>query len=52
VGKFESIDNDLTTSRDDGMFGFDESVGQLLDEGRISRTVAEQNMRDGALMNR
>jgi twitching motility protein PilT len=51
-GKIESIDNYLTTGRDDGMMTFDESVRQLLKAGRITRDVAEQNMRDVTLLNR
>lgn len=52
TGKVESIDNYLTTGRDDGMVTFDESIRQLLKAGRITRAVAEQNMRDPSLLNR
>jgi twitching motility protein PilT len=52
TGKVESIDNYLITNRDDGMVSFDESVRQLLRAGLITRDVAEQNVRDVALLNR
>jgi len=52
TGKVESIDNYLTTGREEGMVTFDESVRQLLKAGRITREVAEQNMRDVSLLNR
>ena len=52
VGKLESIDNYLTTSREDGMCGIDESVRRLFDDGRISRLVAEQNVRDPSALGR
>ena len=34
------------------MVGFDESVRQLLRAGKITREVAEQNVRDVSLLNR
>jgi twitching motility protein PilT len=46
TNKLESIDNYIQTGRDDGMFTFDESVKQLWRAGKISRAVAEQNVRD------
>src|SRR5579883_19234 len=46
TGKIESIDNYIQTGREDGMFTFDESVKQLLRAGKITRAVAEQNVRD------
>jgi twitching motility protein PilT len=46
TAKLESIDNYLLTGREDGMVSFDESVRQLLQAGKINRTVAEQNVRD------
>jgi twitching motility protein PilT len=52
LGKIESIDNYLLTSREDGMLSFDESVRQLLKAGKITRPVAEQNVRDVAMLNR
>src|SRR5947209_16597270 len=52
VGKLESIDNYLLTSREDGMVSFDESVRQLLRAKKISREVAEQNVRDASYLNR
>jgi twitching motility protein PilT len=51
-GKVESIDNYLLTSRDEGLVSFDESVRQLLRAGKISRAVAEQNVREASLLNR
>jgi twitching motility protein PilT len=50
--KVESIDNYLITNRDDGMVSFDESVRLLLKAGKITRQVAEHNVRDVALLNR
>ncbi|HMC90114.1 MAG TPA: PilT/PilU family type 4a pilus ATPase [Gemmataceae bacterium] len=52
TGKVESIDNYLLTSRDDGMLSFDESVRQLLRAAKITREVAEQNVRDVSMLNR
>ena len=46
TGKVESIDNYLLTGRNEGMVSFDESVRLLLRDGKISREVAEQNVRD------
>ena len=51
-GKFESIDNYLITNRDDGMISFDESARQLLAAGKISREVAEKNVRDPSFLGR
>ena len=44
TGKVESIDNYLTTGRDEGMVTFDESVRQLLKAGRITREEALQRI--------
>jgi twitching motility protein PilT len=52
TGKVEGIDNYLVTCRDDGMVCFDESVRQLLRAGKISREVAEQNVRDASFLGR
>ncbi len=52
TGKIESIDNYLLTCRDDGMLSFDESVRQLWRANKISRAIAEQNVRDVSLLNR
>jgi twitching motility protein PilT len=52
TGKFESIDNYLITSREDGLLSFDESVRKLLEAGLISRAVAEKNVRDPSFLNR
>jgi twitching motility protein PilT len=52
IGKLESIDNYLITSRDDGMVSFDESVRQLLRAGKITFEVAEHNVRDPSFLNR
>lgn len=51
-GKLESIDNYLLTRRDEGMLSFDESVRLLWRSGKISREVAEHNVRDASLLNR
>jgi twitching motility protein PilT len=51
TGKLESIDNYLMTSRGDGMMSMDESVRQLLRADKISRTTAEQNVRDPNFLN-
>ena len=51
-GKFESIDNYLMTGREEGMLSFDETVRQLFDTSKISRPVAERNVRDPAYLNR
>ncbi len=50
--KIESIDNYLLTNRDEGMVSFDESVRLLLRAGKITRQVAEHNVRDVSLLNR
>jgi twitching motility protein PilT len=50
--KIESIDNYLLTNRDEGMVSFDESVRLLLKAGKISREVAEHNVREVSLLNR
>jgi twitching motility protein PilT len=52
TGKVESIDNYLLTCRDDGMLSFDESVRQLLRANKITREVAEQNVRDLEVLHR
>jgi twitching motility protein PilT len=51
-GKLESVDNYLLTGKEDGMLSFDESVRQLLRAGKITREVAEQNVRDVSYLNR
>jgi twitching motility protein PilT len=51
-GKIESIDNYLLTGREDGMLSFDESVRQLLRAEKITRAVAEQNVREAAVLSR
>jgi twitching motility protein PilT len=50
--KIESIDTYLLTNRDEGMLSFDESVRLLMRAGKISREVAEQNVRELAVLNR
>jgi twitching motility protein PilT len=52
TGKVEGIDNYLVTGRDEGMVSMDESVRQLLRAGKISREVAEQNVRDASVLSR
>lgn len=49
--KIESIDNCIQTGRDEGMWTCDESVRLLLRAGKISRAVAEQNVRDVKYLN-
>jgi twitching motility protein PilT len=51
-GKLESIDNYLITNRDEGMISFDESIRRLLKAGKITREVAERNVREPSLLNR
>jgi len=52
IGKIESIDNYLLTNRDEGMLSFDESVRRLLQAEKITRAVAEQNVREVTYLNR
>jgi len=52
TAKVESIDNYLLTGRNEGMVSFDESVRLLLAAGKISREVAEQNVRDPTMLRR
>jgi twitching motility protein PilT len=52
TGKVESIDNYLLTGRDEGMVSFDESIRQLLRAEKITRAVAEQNVRDPTMLGR
>jgi twitching motility protein PilT len=51
-GKLESIDNYLLTRRDEGMQGFDESIRQLWQAGKITRETAERNLRDPTALGR
>ncbi len=51
TGKIESIDNYILTGREEGMFTCDESVRLLLRAGKITRAVAEQNVRDVKFLN-
>jgi twitching motility protein PilT len=52
TGKVEGVDNYLVTGRDEGMVSMDESVRQLLRSGKITREVAEQNVRDASVLGR
>ncbi len=52
TAKIESIDNYLLTSRGEGMICFDESIRQLLRADKITRAVAEQNVRDPTMLDR
>ncbi len=52
TGKVESIDNYLLTGRESGMLSFDESVRLLLKSGKITRAIAEQNVREAAFLDR
>jgi twitching motility protein PilT len=49
-GKLESIDNYLLTRRDEGMQGFDEAVRQLWQSQKITREIAERNVRDPSIL--
>jgi len=51
-GKLETLDNYLLSGREEGMVSFDESVRQLLRAGKISRQVAEQNVREASMLQR
>lgn len=51
TNKLESIDNYIQTGREEGMFTFDESVKRLLRAGKITRAIAEQNVRDVSYLN-
>ncbi len=48
TAKIESIDNYLTTGREEGMVTFDESVRQLFAAGKITQETAEKNVNDTA----
>jgi twitching motility protein PilT len=50
--KLESIDNYLITNREEGMISFDESVRRLLKDGKITREVAERNVKELTVLNR
>jgi twitching motility protein PilT len=52
TGKIESIDNTILSGRAEGMVSFDESVRQLLLAGKLTREVAEQNVREKAVLYR
>jgi len=51
-GKLESLDNYLLTGKEEGMVSFDESIRQLLRAGKISREVAERNVREPSMLAR
>ncbi len=51
-GKLESLDNYLLTGKEEGMLSFDESIRQLLRAGKITRPVAEQNVREPSMLSR
>jgi twitching motility protein PilT len=52
TGKLENIDNYLVTGRNQGMVSFDESIWRLLPEEKITREVAEQNVREPSMLGR
>lgn len=52
TGKLESIDNYLLSGRSDGMVSLDESVRLLLRDDKITRSVAEANVRDPSMLTR
>jgi twitching motility protein PilT len=49
--KIESIDNCILTGREEGMWTSDESIRLLWRAGKITRKVAEENMRDVKFLN-
>ncbi len=50
VGKLESIDNYIMTSRAEGMIPLDESIKRLLADGRITAGTAEHFVSDRSLL--
>lgn len=42
VGKFETIDNNIQTGRADGMISLDDSIRELFQQRKISRSTAER----------
>ncbi len=52
TAKVESIDNYILSGRDEGMVSFDESIRLLLRAEKITRAVAEQNVRDVSMLTR
>lgn len=50
--RLETIDNYLLTRREDGMLSFDESIRQLMVDGKITKEVAEQHVRDLSVLRR
>ena len=51
-GKLESIDNCILTGRAEGMVTLDESVRQLLEQGKIEEETAEHFVSDVSLLHR
>lgn len=51
-GKLESLDNYLLTGKEEGMVSMDESIRLLLRAGKITRQVAEQNVREPSMLAR
>lgn len=49
-GKLESLDNYLLTGKEEGMVSMDESIRLLLRAGKITRQVAEQNVREPSML--
>jgi twitching motility protein PilT len=52
TGKVESIDNYMLTGWNEAMVSFDELIRRLLNEEKITRAVAEQNVRDVSMLSR
>ena len=52
MGKIESIDNNIQTSKSDGMYLLDDSISRLLAEHRIDRETAERFVSDPWCLNR
>lgn len=50
MGRIDSLDNAILTGRKDGMFSLDDSIKNLLREGRISRETAERFISDKNLL--
>lgn len=52
VGKIETIDNNVTTGRADGMVSLNESIKRLWQSGRVTADVAERYVTDRAFLHR
>jgi twitching motility protein PilT len=52
VGKFETIDNNIQTGRADGMITLDDSIKDLFERRKITRTTAERFVSHADVLNR